>query len=425
VGIRFSFIVFTLGILLGSRANAELHPDCMAADIVQVSVPLDYAVADSPHFNMRFKYHPGDGAKPIVIVLPGGPGGFLIPGADGKEMLGAVPKSFGYVLTDPRGAGCNDEPSLNEDRFFRSRWLALDVLQIVKKLEETNHGALKYVLYGQSYGTSQATLAAHLAEQEKVTPPKVVVLEGVVGHSFQDFAEYFQAIQEEWHYARSALPADVRRKFMTGSFPLAPSKVWAQFVEGEILRGFHPTRGSTLNWHFTGSGGMALMTELGGIAASTQNGELVVPNRVGQVIACRELFGDLHMLRDFSNGELISLGDDVCVGADHGIQEPFDSKQWPLSMPIVYFEGDHDAATPPAQARYHFESQTHTKRYYVSLDLAAHAPLTTSLKINDCPDQIWQSLIGDLSVLPKALDYCDSLQPAKVRVEVRDSDESS
>jgi hypothetical protein len=167
---------------------------------------------------------------------------------------------------------------------------------------------------------------------------------------------------------------------------------------------------------------MALVSTLGGIDVSTRHGELVVPNRVGRVIACRELFGDLHMLRDFANDELIALGDDVCDGANHGIQEPFDAKDWPLSMPIVYFVGDHDPATPPVQARHHFESQTRAKRYYVSLDIAAHAPLTTSLKTQNCTDQIWKSLIADLSSLPKALDHYDAIQPAKVRLEMRDAE---
>jgi pimeloyl-ACP methyl ester carboxylesterase len=419
--LKFTFFMsFIMAASAMSAAHAELDADCSASDILQVSVPLDYDQPGAGEFNYRFKFHRGQPGEPVVIVLPGGPGGNLIAGANGKTMLGALPKSYNFVLTDPRGAGCNEDPALNSDRYFRSRFLAQDTLAIVRKLQETEGQPLSYVLYGQSYGTLQATMTASMAASMHVSPPRALVLEGIVGHSFQNFAEYFQGIQEEWRSVRSGVSEEWRRKFKTGVLPLANSKVWALVVEEQMMRGFDPTRGPHLNYLTSGGGTMELLTMVNGIDGASAHGETVLPmNRMATVIGCRELFGDIYMNRDLVDGELVMTGKDFCDGDNSGIQEPFDAALWPVTVPIVYFEGDHDPDTPPAQARYHFESQTQAERYYVRLDRAAHAPLTVSLKIKDCPDRIWQSLTGELTSLPKALNYCDDMQPARITVEIK------
>jgi pimeloyl-ACP methyl ester carboxylesterase len=399
---------------------------CQGNDIHRVTVPVDYNSPAGPTFDLAFRFRPGmihNG--PLVIVLPGGPGATLIR-EDVYVSSGGIPQSYGVVLTDPRGAGCNDDPALAEDHDFTSEWLARDTLRIVASLEESNGGVpLNYVLYGQSYGTLEATIVASLAPRDGVTPPKAVVLEGTLGHSFESYSDHFAPFQAEWRALRDDLPSKWRTAFQDGTFnPLlrASSRIWATLVDHDLIQGFLPNGEHVLELQLSNIG--MLTRALRNLASSLDGDANATRSRLLRVIACTELTGDLYPSRDLRNGELVLAGQNVCGGG--GIARRFDAANWPVNVPLVYFQGEHDPATPLSQARYHFETQRQSPRYFVRIDRAAHATLGVTLNVGDCREHLWDAVMGDLNKLAAAVAHCDDLErEAHVVLEYRPPEKST
>jgi hypothetical protein len=79
---------------------------------------------------------PTDPSRPLAIVLPGDFTGMLMN--DHAEGLpGGLPDSFGAIVVQPRGSGCNVAAVLNEDRYLSSEQIARDTLRIVESLDRT------------------------------------------------------------------------------------------------------------------------------------------------------------------------------------------------------------------------------------------------------------------------------------------------
>ncbi|MBN9509811.1 MAG: alpha/beta fold hydrolase [Alphaproteobacteria bacterium] len=395
---------------------------CAAPDVRHVAVPLDYARPQGGQFDLAYRLRPGSGAvRPLVIVIPGGPGGTLIR-EDRNVLSGGIPDDVPVVLTDPRGAGCNDDPRLTEDRDFTSEWLARDLLAIVADMERGRGERLDYILYGQSYGTVEATIAAAIAGRESRTPPRALVMEGTLGHAFTSYEQQFSAFQAEWHAQRDALPLRWQQLIRTGAFHDAlgsNSLTWARLIDRSILRGYHADGDSDLEEQLASD--VLLFRSLRSIGRTPYGDERAGESRLLRVIACEELTGDLYPGRDMRGGELVLTGSDACAGSRRLVR-PYNAAQWPVAAPIVYFQGLHDAATPPAQARYHFDVERGAPRWLVTVDRAGHSVLSVTLAVGDCRDGLWGAIGSDLGRLPAAAKACDALlQDAHVSVEHRDA----
>jgi pimeloyl-ACP methyl ester carboxylesterase len=406
------------GLIAGGAPVRASQPGCDGADIHHVSVPVDHDDPAGPHFGLAFRVRAGAAPDaPLVIVVPGGPGGTLIR-EDRYARSGGLPDDFAVVLTDPRGGGCNDDPALTVDRDLSSEFLARDLLAIVAELEsERGERPLRYLLYGQSYGTVEATIAANLAPRLGVTPPQAVVMEGTLGHAFLNYAEYFASFQAEWHEVRDALPRKWQALIHDNKLdivPTVPSAAWALLVNNDLMRGYHPDGEHELARQLSPDGMPWLLTALKMFSAMPEQDALATHNRLLRVIGCGELYGDLYPLRDLRDGELVLRGQNLCSDY-HGVSRPYDANDWPLAMPIVYIQGERDPATSYPQARYHFAAQASAARYFIHVDLAAHAALSVTLNVGDCPARLWGAIATDLAGLPQAVARCDALE-SKARV---------
>ena len=110
-------------------------------------------------------------------------------------------------------------------------------------------------------------------------------------------------------------------------------------------------------------------------------------------------------------GELIVAGANAC-GDHRVVRRRFNAADWPVDTSIVYFQGEHDPATPLWQAHYHFEHQPQAPRYFVRIDRAAHAALSVTLNVRDCPARLWDAITNDLKGLAGATARCDALERA-------------
>jgi len=402
----------SLTFLIGAFC-ATAQAACSGDSISHVQVPIDYDASDRRTFDLSFRFRAGAGPDaPLVIVVPGGPGGTLIHD-DIHVSSGGIPADFGVVLTDQRGAGCNDDPALNADGDYSSEFLARDLLAIVTELEGRQKGGrLNYILYGQSYGTLVATMATSLAPRLGVTPPRVTVLEGTLGRSFDNYEEYFEVFEAEWRRVRDMLPRRWRNFFSRGDLGVVPatsSLSWAVLVNNDLMRGYRPDGLHELEWQLSPEGLGSLPGALHMFATGSTADALIARNRLLRVVACTELFGDLYPLRDLRDGELVLRGDNLCQGHP-SLTHPFDAADWPVMTPLVYFQGVHDPATTLAQARHHFESEVQAPRYFVSVDEAAHAALSITLNTGDCPTRLWNAIADNLYGFAEAVARCDELE---------------
>src|SRR5689334_16475909 len=110
------------------RAAAD-RAGCFTDDIRRITVPIDYNDPEGKTIQLAYRLRRGAEDRPAIIVLPGGPGATLIR-EDENATSGGIPENNTVVLTDPRGAGCNDDPALSKDSDFSSVWLARDTLAI-------------------------------------------------------------------------------------------------------------------------------------------------------------------------------------------------------------------------------------------------------------------------------------------------------
>jgi hypothetical protein len=166
----------------------------------------------------------------------------------------------------------------------------------------------------------------------------------------------------------------------------------------------------------------ALMRMLTGPFAATPGTDQPGESRVLRVIACAELTGDLYSGRDLVGGDLVFRGRDACAGTG-GLVRPYDAARWPVTVPLVYVQGEHDPATPLAQARYHFGVQREAPRWFLSIGRAAHAPLAVTLATGDCRERLWLAIAGKLERLPAAVKTCnDGLSQDEIRLTYRAAD---
>ena len=375
-------------------------------------------VSGSPTFRYAFQWvvaaEPG---FPTVILLPGGPGECAIQ----KGVPGDLPKGFGLIRTDPRGLGCNFTGELIPRDSISTRNLALDVLGIV------NHLWLKhYYLYGVSYGTELATVAAGLAEAGAASKPDAVILEGVLGRAFRP-NEVFDGFVERWTQIRAEVAPSVREKLdsLSANHGLLglPAEEWPSAIANLMLIGAGPQLGDLAKFYLAKLSDDATekdRTELRSTihAFGSQNGN---PKPQAQAlyreIACRELASEVFASTQdlafvFDRGRLLPVRGELCAGIP--LDRPYDSAEWPTSAPIYYFEGAHDPSTPLKQALYHFETQTRSRRTFVTVPEGGHIDFLYGLK--DCSGAIWSAIAANDGSLEAALSTC------KLRTELRSTE---
>lgn len=403
------FKVFvTVVALFSMRAFAETG--CEVADVQSIQVPAYSGAANSPKFKYSFRIRAGANDKPVVVVLGGGPGqGTIAPGS--APILGAFPDDYTLVYTDPRSVGCNDTYKFAEDALSTVA-LSDDVAALIKHLYDRQLLKQSYFIYGASFGTQHATVLAKRLQQLGILLPRAVVLEGVSGHHFSGFNDYFQHFQTEWERIKQQdLNSDVRSFFESGLPTQTTSQgysssVWGQFVSLQIILGYLPQAGRRfqhlVNWYMTDPKGQeSAISQLTNLALATNDGQSVPVDNLFKVIGCREIWGEFFPGRNIVNGNLIASGSNVCMGMTK--DQPYDSKSWQIPVPVFYFQGVYDPTTTLEQAKYHFANQTSSRKMVV-VERASHGPLSVALR--PCANQIWDAITSSPEKLGDVASAC-------------------
>lgn len=393
--------------------------ECDYPGVESLQLPVYPSASYSPKFKYSYRIRKGDLGSPTILVLGGGPGqNTIAPGA--APILGAFPSNYTLIYTDPRSVGCNDTYQFTDDA-LTSLTLAHDVAALIKHLQDQNMVGENYYIYGASFGTQHATVLAKLLAQLGITLPKGVILEGVSGHHFSGFQDYFSHFQTEWQRIKAKDLSPNVRTFFDSALPSTSSvngfssKIWGQFLSLQIILGYLPQAKQQfkhlIEWYLTDSDGKkAAQSQLVGLVSTTQDGLVVPIDKIFRAIGCREIWGEFYAGRDVVKGNLTAIGENIC--SETLMTNPYDSKSWQIPVPIYYFQGVYDPTTTLEQAKYHFEHQT-SPRMMVVVEHASHAPL--SLALRPCADQIWKAITSAPEKLEAVVGSCGAGLGTKIQ----------
>lgn len=394
-----------VGFLNSGLAIADVANDhCMGDDIIKIQRPYYPDRPNSERFVYSFRLsRDANPDAPYVIYLPGGPGNTSM-----ESSRFGIPAGAHVVTTDPRGVGCNAFVRRDvSDEALQTRYLASDILAVVSYLQPK-----QYILYGQSYGTVLAIVAAHMAE-EVGQHPAGVVLEGILGRAITPEDDVTAAF---WSRAKSRLSPEVREQFNAEKLPLGFSgEAWGSFISLIFNGGIQPVVSllEFLSPNAPTGHRQILKNMVAAIATADASDTKTPADVLFRAIACRELQqqGRKYILE---RGELKLVGENVCEGKT--LDHRFDSARYQILAPIYYFEGEEDRATPLAMARYHFDNQRKAPKFFVTIPEIGHMSPITSL--GDCKDLVWNSILsGDTKQVAPAIATCktmptlDSVQP--------------
>jgi pimeloyl-ACP methyl ester carboxylesterase len=424
-------ILLLLSLLLAGLADAKGFDPCHSTDITTLKLPFIEKTPQVGTFKYSFRFRKSaDSTQPLVILLGGGPGDALISLSHDKSFfVSGVPANYNVIYTDQRGEGCN--AGFFPPEAFTTEELAHDILAIVRHLEHEDGKPLRYFVYGASYGTVHATVFAHLAEQSGTTPPQAIVLEGVVGHAFGNFQNYFKEFQREWNRVKAADLSPLTRQFLEGTLPIHTSaqgfssRVWGNFVSTQLILGYLPIKSPVhskwefhhfIDWYLSEPDGQkAILPQLQNIFLGTVDGALTSSTAIFSNLACRELFSGFYPLRDIKNGQLVASGENICHVP---MNRPYDSAQYLVKTPIYYFQSPHDPTSTLKQATYHFEKQNRSaRRAFVTVERASHAPLSLGLSL--CSQELWESITKRPDQFKIAITACQQIGATPISMVTR------
>ncbi|MCM2323317.1 MAG: alpha/beta hydrolase [Oligoflexia bacterium] len=360
---------------LPGKETCEKHQGVTGRELGQaIEVPVDYADPARGTTPLYFwTQKPLDRSYPTIAFLAGGPGV-----SSHEAELANLPDTVNVLYLDQRGVSCSKPRSrelYRDPDFYSSENTARDLERVREHL-----GLEKITVYGHSYGTVPATMYASLFPQQT----RALVLEGTIHEGGPGLYQ-----------------SDYRRGLMQAHFDsLAPAR------REEILRYSRDPRLSP-DWYSRINRFMMYLDDpfpfLDGWLEATLHTEGLDPvealsaftERVQSesefgfslvmhaMIGCRELgMGSpeaaFHSVFDES-GRLVSDGysrpqNELCEELGVATKRRYSAREFPVSVPVTYFQGEYDGATELPGARAHFEAVPRGFAQLLVLERGGHLP---------------------------------------------------
>lgn len=339
-----------------------------------VAVPVDYANPEKGTTEVYAYFSPAfDPKKEILVYFTGGPGQPAHWGLFGQEM------PYNILIIEQRGIGCSRPPKLKQfldPQFYSSENVARDAEVIRRHLK-----IAKWSVYGISYGTIPATIHGSLFPGST----RAVILEGVV---FSGEISIWEGPHRRKILQRllNTLPSSLQQKLDDVSVKYGVPAEWLSvFARGQLM---------------FNSGGKALHSQLLKLANdgayesfvremkdlfNIPNQEvhpLFMPNEIPYyMISCQELSmasDRLRMMDVLVQGQLVSVLDKrsptICKELKAGVKKTYQATQYPIKIPVTYFQGGDDSATPAPQAIFHYKQVARAKKQLMLLTHGGHNP---------------------------------------------------
>ncbi len=374
---------------------SSLPEACASPEVQRMVRPVSSQDSALGRFSYGFRYKaPTTEGAPVVVMLPGGPGQAYI---GTPQVMGFVPPDWGYLLTDPRGVGCNTLAQLPEGdqaaAFYRTSELAEDVISAIQTL-----GSQRYILFGVSYGTLLGTTVAAELEARGLPPPQAVVLEGVLGRAFTSEEFVGADLITQWERVRSVLPADVRTELDTQPTPYGIDAAGWLNVLMTLLPASPSVTAQNLGLLSPSVSADPAVREaaLQRVKAfSVEDPPNPASDWLYRWVSCREIADTMPANQHdvvFSGGALVrNAPEEGTLCRELSVTTPFDSADHPFSAPVYYFLGADDVLTPPWQGSYAYDNHR-GKATRLTTAGGGH----NSLRLNQgaCAPQVMTSIAG-------------------------------
>lgn len=237
--------------------------------------------------------------------------------------------------------------------------------------------------------------------------PKALVLEGVLGRAFYP-KEAARSYIDIWNKIMTSLGTEAMSSLSQPN-PLGYNgSIWGSVFETYALYGTIPAGFIARNLlalmdpAFSDEQRQPLIGILEKKKVSTAldiNGD-----RLYKQIACNEIVDDYGPENNFvlTAGKLTQISQSYCDGIK--LSRPFDSAKYQVRIPLYYFNGTLDPATPLTQARFHFDNQVSAPKVFVTVEDGGHAAL--SLSSSPCLAKIWNKIAEGQLDLGDAIPSC-------------------
>ncbi|HEY1080077.1 MAG TPA: alpha/beta hydrolase [Bdellovibrio sp.] len=339
-----------------------------------VSVPVDYAKPTLGSTDIYAYFSGGyDAKKETVIYFTGGPGQPAHWPLFSREM------PFNFLVMEQRGIGCSRPATLQQylnPTFYSSENVARDAEQIRKYLKIS-----RWSVYGISYGTVPATIYGSLFPG--VT--RAVILEGVV---FSGDLSLWEGPHRRKILQKviDSLPVFVVDRLEKISSEHGISDLWLSVIaRGQLMyyRGAEQLRDKFLalsdDTQYT-----KLVNELKVLFTTTpsEGHPLFVPNEIPYyMISCQEFnmaSEKLSMSDVLVNRKLVPSLDKsspaICRQLKAQSTRSYFATNYPLQVPVTYFQGSTDSATPAPNAIAHFKQVAKKSAQLMILVDGGHNP---------------------------------------------------
>ncbi len=355
-----------------------------------------------------------DPSLPSFVIVDGGPG----QNTHGiRTFLNENDRAWNEIHFDQRGLGCSAAQSFAEYRdvsLYSTENTIRDMDEIRKSYEIES-----WSVYGVSYGTVPATRYANLFAEST----KAIVLEGVVYdskniHAADWYAEKLNLVLEE-------LRESQRERFHLLMADSAYSDVlnfWMQIHARSTLENQYAQLASDLKEYLSNDlraikkSLTALKSKLNESAAKAPDHQTQKPMgidyHVHRVIYCKELNGkddlpsavysieERRYVRGLADNEL-SQQDCLDRGVTEDLEQEYVAADYPVSVPVTYFQGTHDNATLARGALLHWQSVPKAMVQLLLNQKGGHNPMLADL--NGSEEQNIPKLPEIQKVLAKAL----------------------
>ncbi len=347
---------------------------------------------------------------PTVVFLPGGPGSGSMGDFDGyPSLVELINNSLAnIILIDPLGVGCNwIDPKNNSDsiKLASTENTATQIVSLIRKENLKN-----YYIYGHSYGTVLGTiLTSKLNDHKELMKPKKLILEGVMG-SAKTIASDYYGLNE---VTNVVIKYDPDLNYLVQNldkFPVQfPYDFWGSILGTSSRIIIYPEE----NWKIK-----EIAAEFrSGNSISVENSEYLEKSYA--FFTSYNLDMNLSLIEDYtyhsiwctefsdfgSNKFLITITDGVLILSEkHKFKNPcatfpstknlYDSKDFQLSVPLIYIQGDMDTSTPLASAQYHYKSQLASHNIsFLRIESDGHLP--TSNRLQACIENVWEEIFRE------------------------------
>ncbi len=338
-----------------------------------VKVPIDHAHPQLGWTEIyTWTWDPFDPEKPSVLVFEGGPGG-------GSHSGHLDLPDFNVIYFDQRGVACSQAPTrdLHFDlTYYSSRHTARDAEELRK-----HYGIQEWTVYGTSYGTVPATIYASLFPEST----RAALLEGVVFAGNQDLwgSEYTRRVLQRYFDRLSP----ERQNFilrMSQRDPLFFSDLILPLMyQDNFDQAFEAQLDQLMGRLEKASG-----EDFGAPESSASDFQVQseMSYQTYRALFCRELGGlEAGSSQLVFQGRTLSYDSRrrhqmgrICRGVELGPQReleiPYRATDYPIQVPVVYFQGARDGATAADAAVRHYKQVPQALRQIFIMPNGGHGP---------------------------------------------------